>query len=62
MNREQAQQLIVAFNALAPYCPPILFDRAALSPALNVILQVANGQIELSSRPTALPMKGEEEK
>jgi len=54
MNREQAAQLVNAINALSLYCPPILFERVAGSPALQIILAVANGQAEASTKWPAL--------
>jgi hypothetical protein len=54
MNRDQAAQLVNAINALVPYCPPMLFERVVSSQALQIILNVANGQTEVHVKSPAL--------
>ena len=59
MNQQQAAEFVNAFNDLAKYVPPIIWDRAVHSPIIGMVVAVANGQAEISvkSNPTVVPQE-----
>jgi hypothetical protein len=50
MNKDQAAALVMAINDCARYVPPMIFERVAGSVAMQMIVSVANGQLELVER------------